>query len=91
MAHVATHRQVVYRVLPQTRGNWGWLDMTLEAQRQVCNAVLEERIDCYRKTGRSVTPFDQFKSLTICRRDIPMPTSMRQRTSVTSRWSAFFQ
>ena len=71
MAPVATHRQVVYRVLPQTRENWDWPEMTLEAQRQLYNAALEERIDCYRKTGKSITLFDQFKSLTECRRDIP--------------------
>ena len=71
MAIIRTHRQVVYRLLPQTRQNWQWLDMTLEAQRQLYNAALEERIDCYRKTGKSITLFDQCKSLTECRRDIP--------------------
>ena len=45
--------------------------MTLEAQRQLWNDALAERIDCYRKTGRSITYFDQCRSVTECRRDIP--------------------
>jgi len=39
-------------------------------QRRLYNAALEERIDCYRKTGRSLTNIDQCKSLTLCRRDL---------------------
>ncbi|MCY4190936.1 MAG: hypothetical protein OXD42_06380 [Rhodospirillaceae bacterium] len=66
-----THRQLVYRLLPQKRSNWRWLERTLEAQRQLYNAALEERIDCYGKTGRGITYIDQFKSLTECRRDDP--------------------
>ncbi len=71
MAIIKTHRQVVYRLLPQTRENWRWLEMTLKAQRQLYNAALEERIDFYRKTGKGRTYFDQCKGLTECRRDIP--------------------
>ena len=43
----------------------------LEDQRQLYNAALEERIDCYRKTGKGRTYFDQCKALTECRRDLP--------------------
>ena len=71
MALIRTHRQVVYRLLPQTRANWNWLETTLEAQRQLYNAALEERMDCYRKTGKSRTYFDQCKALTACRRELP--------------------
>ena len=71
MALVATHRQVVFRLLPQTRSSWRRLERTLEDQRRLCNAALEERIDCCRKTGRSLTFFDQCRALTQCRRDIP--------------------
>ena len=39
MALVATHRQIV----------WRQLERTIEVQRQLCNAALEERIDCLRK------------------------------------------
>ena len=71
MALVATHRQVVYRLLPQTRSSWRRLERVLEDQRQLYNAALEERIDCYRKTGKGRTYFDQCKALTECRRDLP--------------------
>ena len=71
MALVATHRQVVFRLLPQTRSGWRRLERILEAQRQLYNAALEERIDCHRKTGRGRTCFDQCKALTECRRDVP--------------------
>ena len=71
MALVATHRQVVYRLLPQTRSSWRRLERTLEDQRRLYNAALEERIDCYRKTGKGRTYFDQCKALTECRRDLP--------------------
>ena len=71
MALVATHRQVVHRLLPQRRSSWRRLERTLEEQRQLYNAALEERIDCYRKTGGGRSYFDQCKALTECRRDIP--------------------
>ncbi len=71
-----THRNIVHRLLPQTRSNWRWLETVLECQRQLYNAALEERIDCYRKTGRSLTYFDQCKALTECRRDLPEMASV---------------
>ena len=71
MALIRAHRQVVYRLLPQTRSNWQWLETTLEAQRQLYNAALEERIDFHRKTGKSRTYFDQCKALTECRAELP--------------------
>ncbi len=57
--------------LTRTRGNWHWLETTLEAQRQLYNAALEERIDFHRKTGKSRTYFDRCKALTACRRELP--------------------
>ena len=71
MTERMVHRQVVYRLLPQTRGRWRRLERLLEAQRQLYNAALEERIDVWRKTGRSVTYIDQAKALTLCRRELP--------------------
>ena len=47
------------------------LEEVLEDQRQLYIAALAERIDCYQKTGKGLTMYDQGKSLTICRRDIP--------------------
>ena len=43
--------------------------------RSLCslyNAALEERIGCYRTTGKALTAFDQYKSLTAIRRDDPL-------------------
>lgn len=45
------------------------LRVILESQRQLYNAALQERIDCYQKTGKSRSYFDQSKELTDCRND----------------------
>ncbi len=57
-----------YRLLPlkcQHRA----LERLCAAQRELYNAALEERIDCYRKTGKTRTYIDQCKTLTECRRE----------------------
>jgi IS605 OrfB family transposase len=59
-----------YRLLPSKRQHRA-LEAICESQRQLYNAALEERIDCYRKTGRSINYIDQYKSLTLCRRALP--------------------
>jgi putative transposase len=59
-----------YRLLP-TRKQHEALIAILDAQRALYNAALEERIDCYRKTGRTLTYIDQCKSLTECRKHLP--------------------
>ena len=41
--------------------------MAVMKQTVLWNAALEERIDGYRKTGKTVTAFDQMKSLTVLR------------------------
>ena len=63
---VLTYRQ---RLLPSKRQHIALLWLC-EQQRQLYNAALEERIDCYRKTGRSLSFVDQAKSLTVCRREL---------------------
>lgn len=72
-----------YRLLP-TREQHAALCMILESQRQLYNAALEERIACYRKTGRTITLYDQQKGLTECRRDLPemalLPTYLQRAT-----------
>ena len=45
------------------------LDEFLEQQRQLWNGALEERIDGYKKTGNSISFYDQCKSLTRIRSD----------------------
>jgi putative transposase len=58
-----------YRLLPSKRQHRA-LTSLLETQRQLYNAGLEERIDCYRKTGKNRTFIDQCKALTACRHDL---------------------
>jgi putative transposase len=41
----------------------------LERSRQLYNAALEERVDCYRKTGKGRSYFDQCKALTEVRKE----------------------
>ena len=42
-------RQVTYRRLPQTPGNWRWLECTLEAQRVLYNAALNAAANIRRR------------------------------------------
>jgi putative transposase len=60
-----------YRLLP-TKAQHRALEAILESQRQLFNAGLQERIDCYRKTGETISWFDQQKELTICRKELPV-------------------
>ena len=75
-----THK---YRLMPskQARDRLGSL---LEGQRQLYNAALQERMECHAKTGRSVTLYDQQKSLTVCRRQDPnmaaVPANLQRGT-----------
>lgn len=52
-----------YRLLP-TRSQHRALERVMEDQRHLYNAALEERIDCYAKTGKGRTLFDQTRALT---------------------------
>ncbi len=87
-----THRNIVFRLLPQTKANWHWLETTLESQRQPFNAALEERMDFHRRT-RGRTFFDQCKGLTECRKGIPemMDVSTRIRRGTLKRLDEAFQ
>ena len=51
----------------QTHAN---LDGFLDEMRHLWNAALEERVGAFRKAGKSITWMDQFKSLTVIRREI---------------------
>lgn len=62
-----TYLTYKYRLLP-TKRQHSALAAILEDQRQLYNAALEERIDCYRKTGSGRTYVDQCKALTEWRR-----------------------
>ncbi|BCB22544.1 RNA-guided endonuclease TnpB family protein [Bosea sp. ANAM02] len=72
-----------YKLKP-TRAQYAALDRLLEAQRQLYNAALQERIEAWRKAGKSISKIDQNKSLTQIRSCdetyASMPVSL-------SRWS----
>jgi putative transposase len=57
-----------YRLLPNKRQHKRFAEI-LEDQRQLYNGAMEHRIDAYRKTGISISLFDQFRELTELRRD----------------------
>lgn len=52
-------------------------------QRELYNAALEERIDCYRKTGKTRSYIDQCKALTQCRHEL---TDMGELPVNLQRW-----
>ena len=59
-----------YRLLP-TRVQHMAFGRILEDQRQLYNAALQERIECYRKTGKGRSYIEQCKALTECRGALP--------------------
>lgn len=77
------HLTYRYRLLT-SRANRRRLEAAVEAQRHLYNAALLERIDCYAKTGRTITYLDQSKSLTACRAALPemaaMPAHLQRGT-----------
>jgi putative transposase len=85
-----------YRLLPTKRQHRA-LEAICESQRQLYNAALEERIDCYRKTGTSIGYIDQTKSLTVCRRALPemggLPVALQRWTlkRLDEAFHGFFQ
>ena len=97
MSSSVTYRQITYRLLPEKRSTWRRLDAMLDAQRCLYNAALEERIDCYRKTGKTLTYFDQAKSLTLCRKALPdmaaIPVAVQRGTlkRLDHAFKGFFQ
>ena len=54
-----------------TSAQYRWLAVILEMTRLLYNAALEERIGAWKKAGKSITCYDQYKSLTEIRADDP--------------------
>lgn len=85
-----------FRLLP-TRAQHRALESILEDQRLLYNAALEERIGCYRRTGKGRSYMDQCKALTEWRRHDATagatPLSLQRWTlmRVDGAFSAFFQ
>jgi putative transposase len=72
-----------YRLLP-LKSQHRALEQLCGEQRELYNAALEERIDCYRKTSKTRTYIDQCKELTQCRRELP---SMGELPVNLQRWT----
>ena len=85
-----------YRLLTMARYQER-LNTLVESQRQLYNAALQERIDCYKKTGVSLSCFDQYKGLTACRKAIPemaaLPLKLQRGTvkRLDAAFQAFFR
>jgi putative transposase len=72
-----------YRLLPLKCQHHS-LERLCASQRELYNAALEERIDCYRKTGKTRTYIDQCKALTECRHELP---AMGELPANLQRWT----
>ena len=85
-----------YRLLP-TRAQHRALERILEDQRQLYNAALQERIDCYRKTGGGRTYIDQCKAVTegggACPAAAETPANLQRWTlkRLDDAYKAFFR
>jgi putative transposase len=62
------HRRVTYKLYPDAEQAAG-LERACDLHRALYNAALEERIDAWRKSKRSITFADQCKSVTAVRLD----------------------
>ena len=85
-----------YRLLPTKRQHKA-LAAICEAQRILYNAALEERIDCYHKTGKGRTYIDQCRALTVWRREdleaTAIPLNLQRWTikRLDDAFAAFFR
>lgn len=83
------------RLLP-SRGQHDKLRAALDHTRELYNSALAERIDCYRKTGKSRSWQDQFKGLTELRTDpawtiFPVALQRWPLKQVDLAFAAFFR
>lgn len=93
MADATIIRTYRFRLRP-TGAQHNRLRVALEHSRQLYNAALEERIDCYRKTGKGRSYFDQTAALTQFRKDgTPFAWSMEVAPlkAVDQAYKAFFK
>lgn len=63
-------RRYTFKLYP-TKAQIARFERNLDLHRTLYNAALEERIDAYRKCGKSITRFDQSKSVPEIRRVYP--------------------
>lgn len=75
------YRTYKFRLLP-TRRQHSRLEAALAHTRDLYNAALQERVDVYRKTGKSVTRFQQMRGLAELRAD----KEWAEYASAMQRW-----
>src|SRR5687767_1505032 len=72
-----------FRLLPRKSQHRAF-ELILEAERQLYNAALEERIGAYRNAGKTISYFDQTRGLSEWRRDDQdashVPVSLQRAT-----------
>ncbi len=83
-----------FRVYPKAQQHDD-LQRICEDQRQLYNAALQERIDCYRKTGKSRSYMDQCKAVTELRKDVNfsnVPANLQRWTlkKIDNSYKQFF-
>lgn len=90
------NRTIEYR-LRVGRGGHVRLAALVESQRLLYNAALQERRDAWRLAGKTITLYDQQRSMTECRRDLAdmaaMPVALQRGTlrRVDRAYRAFFR
>jgi putative transposase len=72
-----------FKLMP-SKAQYAALDRLCEAQRQLYNAALQERVEAWKKNHISITKLDQFKSLTEIR---AFHEGYGSVPAVMSRWS----
>jgi putative transposase len=79
------HRTYKFPLLP-TRGQHGGLRAALDHTRDLYNGALQERIEAWRKAGRSLTRFDQCKGLTELRAGPTWASYAASYAATMQRW-----
>jgi putative transposase len=91
-----TMRKINYRLYPNAKKEAA-LFTILRLQKDLYNAALQERIECYQKTGKGLSYNDQQKSLTQIRADsldyknIPIYISRMTLQRLHKAFNAFFK
>jgi len=89
-------RKVTYRIYPSTKQANKMVEI-MRLHQRLYNAALEQRIDAYRRCGKSLNYYDQAKDLTQLRAEIPEYAALNaQSEQVTLRrleraFQAFFR
>ena len=79
-----------YQLQP-THSQMNSSDFICEEQRVLYNAALQERIDCYSKTNKPITYYNQCKSLKDIEQNIPVNLQRWTLSKLDISFKAFFK